>query len=206
MRATRRMLLSGMVMAAIGSAACHESAGSGSDTGPCSGTPDVAVEEFDPEGGFGNGGLRPMAQSFTPAADTLLGLALYLCEEDENVGPHIVELRADAAGFPSDDVLASAEVDAPLCTWPEFQPCCAAIAPTETAAGSTYWIVLVPNAAADGYTSTLEWATTSVDSYAGGQGVYYTMSGSWEPIESACTTVGPGGDDCYDFAFDSYGE
>jgi hypothetical protein len=175
-----------------------------SDADGCSGEPDAAHTAFDPEGGFGMGQPNRLAQSFTPSAGELTGVELYLCEWGADMGPHTVELRPDSAGFPADEVLATAEIDAPLCTWPDFQPYCAAFEATAVTPGAVYWIALTANAAMDADPEVLEWATFDTDTYPVGQAAYFdSMVDAWKVAESLCDMAADF--DCYDFAFAAYG-
>jgi hypothetical protein len=174
------------------------------DADGCPGEPDAAHTAFDPEGGLGMGQPNRLAQSFTPAAAELTALELYLCEWGADMGPHVVELRPDSAGFPSEEVLATAEIDSPLCTWPDFQPYCAEIDAVAVTPGATYWIVLTANAAVDGDPEVLQWATFDIDTYPVGLAAYFdSTAGAWKTAESLCAMAPDF--DCYDFAFAAYG-
>jgi hypothetical protein len=161
--------------------------------GDCSGSPDVSQTVNED----GLGGLIPtlyLAQSFVPSVSTITGIELMLDESAVDFGPLTVQLRANGSGAPASSALASASVDVVLGTTGVYEEYCAALGSVSVSAGSTYWIVLIPNASvAD--PDTTYWALQySTDPYAAGYNMYSEDSGAtWLDLAGA----GYGGDFCF---------
>jgi hypothetical protein len=171
-----------------------------SDTGTeapqaCDCTADVAVTQYDQQGGFSGPSVFELAQSFVPTVSTIGEVEIFLCEQGADLPPHTLWLHSDTEGAPTNVALASAELDAEVCTYPDFTPICVDFGGVEIESSQTHWLVLEFGGE---FTETeyCEWATIAEDTYGFGYGAIESATG-WTPIEEVVTDP----ELAYDFAF-----